>query len=218
MYFKKNLNRMIGNKHYFHRKGVVVEMDRLLMSFLERNTSFSKQEMQTIINNIVVETYRKNTILLEQGEISNKCYFVLKGCVRQYFIGEEGKEVTVNFFTEEQAVVLFKSYKNKLPSDYFLSCCEDSTLVVGTLESEESMYLDFPALEKLTRATIEQSFGEEQDERAGFIAATPEDRYRILLKKRPGLISRVPQHQLASFLGITPESLSRIKKRISQDF
>ena len=191
-------------------------MNRLLKGFMERNTSFSEEELQAIMKDIVIETYRKNTILLKQGEISNQCYFVLNGCIRQYFIGDDGKEVTVNFFTEEQAVVIFKSYKNKVQSDYFLTCCEESTLVVGTLESEESMYRDFPAIEKFTRAMIEQNFGEEQEERARFIAAAPEERYRILLKQRPGLINRVPQHQLASYLGITPESLSRIKKRISQ--
>lgn len=144
-------------------------------------------------------------------------FFVLKGCVRQYFIDEEdGKEVTVNFFTEEQAVVLFKSYKNKVPSDYFLTCNEESTLVVGTLESEETMYRQFQVLKKLTRDMVEENFGKEQDERVRFIAQAPEERYQLLLKQRPELINRVPQHQLASYLGITPESLSRIKRRISQ--
>lgn len=64
---------------------------------------------------------------------------------------------------------------------------------------------------------IEQSFGELQDELASFIASAPEERYRTLLRKRPHLVNRVPQHQLASYLGITPESLSRIKKRINKD-
>lgn len=64
---------------------------------------------------------------------------------------------------------------------------------------------------------IEQNFGEEQDEKARFMGAVPEVRYRMLLEKRPELIKRVPQHQLASFLGITLETLSRIKKRVSQD-
>jgi CRP-like cAMP-binding protein len=188
-----------------------------LMGFMERKTTLSSEEIQEIIKDMVVETYSKRTILLTQGEVSDKCYFILSGCIRQYSVGDDGKEVTVNFFTEEQAVVIFKSYKQKMPSDYFLSCVEDSILLVGDLESEESMYKKFPELAKITRTIIEHNFGEEQDENAMFKGAVPEVRYRMLLEKRPGLINRVPQHQLASYLGITPESLSRIKKRVSQD-
>ncbi len=193
-----------------------MKLDQRMKDFMGKNSSFSAEEMEAIMKDLVIESYEKNTILLKQGEISSKCYFVLKGCVRQYFIDADGKEVTVNFFTEEQAVVLFKSYKNKVPSDYFLACNEESTLVVGTLESEETMYRQFPVLEKLTRDMVEENFGKEQDERVRFIAQAPEERYQLLLKQRPELINRVPQHQLASYLGITPESLSRIKRRISQ--
>ncbi|NMC58951.1 MAG: Crp/Fnr family transcriptional regulator [Candidatus Methanofastidiosa archaeon] len=192
-------------------------MNHRLLQFMEKNTSLSRDEILEIMKDMVVETYSKGTILLRQGEVSDKCYFVLAGCIRQYSVGDDGKEVTINFFTEEQAVVIFKSYKQKIPSDYFLSCTEGSTLLVGDLESEEKMYEKFPVMEKITRMIVEHNFGEEQDEKARFMAAVPEMRYRMLLKKRPGLINRVPQHQLASYLGITPESLSRIKKRVSQD-
>lgn len=164
-----------------------------------------------------VETYVKGTILLRQDEISSKCYFVLAGCIRQYSYGEDGKEITSNFFTEEQTVILFKSYKQRIPSDYFLSCVEDSTLLIGDLDCEEKMYDKFPKLEKITRSFLEMNFGEAQDASARFMGATPEERYRALMDKRPELINRVPQHQLASYLGITPESLSRIKKRLSQN-
>lgn len=166
---------------------------------------------------LLVETYKKGTILLRQGEISSRCYFVLAGCIRQYSCDEDGKETTYNFFTEEQAVVMFKSYKQRVPSDYYLSCIEDSTLLVGDLDSEERMYHKFPELIKITRSILELNFGEAQEERAVFMGASPEERYLSLLKKRPGLVKRVPQHQLASYLGITPESLSRIKKRLSKD-
>jgi CRP-like cAMP-binding protein len=192
-------------------------MNHHLLQFIEKNTSLNRGEILEIMQHMAIETYSKGTILLRQGEISDKCYFVLTGCIRQYSVGNDGKEVTVNFFTEEQAVVIFKSYKQRIPSDYFLTCLEDSTLLVGDFESEESMYKKFPVLEKITRIIIEHNFGKEQDEKARFMGAVPEERYRMLLEKRPGLINRVAQHQLASYLGITPESLSRIKKRVSKD-
>lgn len=69
----------------------------------------------------------------------------------------------------------------------------------------------------MTRKIIEENFGQVQEEFAAFIASSPEDRFKELLMKRPYLIDRVPQHQLASYLGMTPESLSRIKKRVHKD-
>ncbi len=79
------------------------------------------------------------------------------------------------------------------------------------------MYQKYPELEKVTRSMLELSIGETQDETALFMSSTPEQRYLRLVQKRPSLINRVPQHQLASYLGMTPESLSRIKKRIAKD-
>ncbi|MEL7565812.1 MAG: Crp/Fnr family transcriptional regulator [Dehalobacterium sp.] len=192
-------------------------MNRHLLQFLEKNTLLNKEEIMEIAKDLLVETYKKGTILLIQGEISSKCYFILAGCIRQYSCDDDGKETTYNFFTEGQAVVMFKSYKQRVPSDYCLSCVEDSTLLIGNLDSEERMYHKFPELIKITRSFLELNFGEAQEESAMFMGSSPEERYLNLLKKRPGLIKRVPQHQLASYLGITPESLSRIKKRLSQD-
>ena len=79
------------------------------------------------------------------------------------------------------------------------------------------MYNKYDQLESMIRKMIEEKFGQVQDEYAAFIASTPEERFKSLLLNRPHLIDRVPQHQLASYLGITPESLSRIKKRVYTD-
>ncbi|MBC3887413.1 cyclic nucleotide-binding domain-containing protein [Acetobacterium paludosum] len=192
-------------------------MDPYLMKFMAKYTDFNKETLQEIMGHMVVETYEKGTILLRQGDISSKCYLVLNGCVRQYSYGVEGKEITNDFFTEEQSVTLFKSYKLRLPSDYSLSCVEKTTLLIGDADLEEKMYEEYPVLQNITRSMLELNLGETQDASARFMSKTPEERYRSLVEQRPGLINRVPQHQLASYLGITPESLSRIKKRLSQD-
>lgn len=192
-------------------------MKKILLKYMTRFTTLSEEEQQAIAEAILIEEYKKGTMLLRQGDVPTKCYFVLKGCVRQYSIDEAGKEVTSNFYTEEQAISNFNQHKQDKSSAYSLTCLEDCILVVGDLDSEEDMYNQYSQLETMTRRMIEQSFGEVQDELASFIASTPEERYKALLRKRPHLIDRVPQHQLASYLGITPESLSRIKKRVNQD-
>jgi CRP-like cAMP-binding protein len=180
-------------------------------------TSLSEEEQQEISEAVLIEEYKKGTKLLRQGDVPTKCYFVLKGCVRQYSIDELGKEITSNFYTEEQAISSFNHHKQDKSSKYFLTCLEDSILVVGDIETEKDMYNKYSQLEKMTRKMIEINLGEVQDEFASFINFSPEERYKALLMKRANLVDRVPQHQLASYLGITPESLSRIKKRISKD-
>lgn len=132
-------------------------------------------------------------------------------------VDETGKEITSNFYTEEQAISMFNHHKIEKSSEYTITCLEDCVLVVGNLDTKKDMYNQYTQLESMTRRMIEENFGQVQDEFASFIASTPEERFKALLLNRPGLIDRVPQHQLASYLGITPESLSRIKKRIHQD-
>ncbi|PZD96543.1 Crp/Fnr family transcriptional regulator [Paenibacillus sambharensis] len=192
-------------------------MKNILYKYMSRWTSLTEGDQQAIINEIQVEEFRKGTVLIRQGDVPATCYFILKGCVRQYAIDEEGREITSNFYTEEQAIAIFNHHKPDKLSDYSFMCVEDAVMVVGDLESEEDMYHKHPQLATMTRMMIEENLGQVQEEFAAFIASSPEDRFKTLIRKRPSLIDRVPQHQLASYLGITPESLSRIKKRIHQD-
>lgn len=192
-------------------------MKDILFKHMTRLTSLNEEEQQAIVNEIHIEEFKKGSILLKQGDVPTKCYFVLKGCVRQYSIDEAGREITSNFYTEEQTISIFNHHKLDKSSEYTFTCLEDSVMVVGDLVPEKGVYNKYAQLESMTRKMIEENFGQVQDEFAAFIASSPEDRFKGLLMKRPYLIDRVPQHQLASYLGITPESLSRIKKRVHKD-
>ncbi|MVO98177.1 Crp/Fnr family transcriptional regulator [Paenibacillus lutrae] len=192
-------------------------MEDILYKYMSRWTSLNEEDQQAIVDEIRIEEFKKGTVLFKQGDAPTTCYFILKGCVRQYSIDEEGREVTSNFYSEEQAIAIFNHHKTEKSSDYTFTCVEDSVMVVGDLNIEQDMYDKHPQLEIMTRRMIEENFSQVQEEFAAFIASTPEERFKKLQMKRPSLIDRVPQHQLASYLGITPESLSRIKKRIDQD-
>ena len=188
-------------------------MKDALIKFLSKIDSLTSREIKELADLMTVKEIKKNTTIVKQGQICNLCYFVLKGCLRKYVV-LEGVEKTTAFYTEEEAVNFFTSFTTKTASESYLMALEDSLVLVGNPESEADMYKSFPKLEQVVRRMMEQDFGKTQDSFARFITSTPEERYLNLLKDRPQLAQRVPQHQLASYLGITPESLSRIRKRI----
>lgn len=189
----------------------------ILLKYMSDFTLLSEEEQRAISESLRIDEYKKGKCLLRQGEVSAiKCYFVLKGCVRQFFIDESGKEVTSNFFTEEQAIPIINEQTQRDVSKYSFMCVEDCLLVVGDADSEKMMYHNYPQLETMVRKMMEINIDEMQEQFGEFINSTPEERYTSVLRKRPHLIDRIPQHQLASYLGITPESLSRIKKRMKK--
>ncbi|MFD0959266.1 Crp/Fnr family transcriptional regulator [Paenibacillus chungangensis] len=188
-------------------------MKQVLIDYMKRFSDINDDELASIAERVPTGSFKKGTILLHQGEVPDKCYFVLQGCIRQYAVDAQGKEITFNFYTEEQSVTIFNQHTEDKTSNYSLSCLEDCVLVVGDLSTEQDTYDMNPVLEMMTRKMIEEDMGNMRDEFSSFMASTPEERFKALLVKRPKLINRVPQHQLASYLGITPESLSRIKRR-----
>ena len=188
-------------------------MKDVLIQYMKRFSDLSESELKKLTENVLVAAFKKGTILLHQGDIPDKCYFVLQGCVRQYAVDENGNENTYNFFTEEQSVTIFNQHTTDQTSPYSLGCLEDCTLVVGDLATEQESYDMHPVLETMTRKMMEEDMGTMRDDFSAFISSTPEERYYGLMEKRPDLVDRVPQYQLASYLGIKPESLSRIKKR-----
>ena len=191
-------------------------MDKDLAVFLDSFEILSADDKQVIGEHLLIREYEKGKVLLSEGEISARCFFSLKGCVRQYYL-MDGEEKTTAFFTERQPVTSYMSYIDQTPSKHFFVCAEDIKVIEGNLEKEQEMYTRFPKLLTITRAMMEKDFGKTQEDFAAFVTSSPEQRYLNLLENNPQLLRRVPQHQIASYVGVTPESLSRIRKRIAEN-
>jgi len=189
-------------------------MENILVEMMSNLIDLTDEEKQGIRDAFPIKTFAKESFLLKEGQISKDAFVVIKGCIRKYYL-QEGEEITSEFYTEFQSATNIDSMINQKPSKYYLSCSEDTTVAIMNSEKENALYQKFPRFAEVCRVEMEKMLGTSQEKLIVFKNLSPKERYLNLLKERPDLINRVPQYQLASYLGIKPETLSRIRKRIS---
>lgn len=187
-------------------------MKNILFDFISKYISLTEEEKDVILSLDLFRSLKKGETLLKEGQNSKDSYFVLKGCIRTYYI-IDGEEKTTAFYTEMNALTPH-CVVNKTPSDYFISCVEDSIITVSNSDMEAEINSKFPKFDIMCRMLSEELLAKQRIDFDEFKTSSPEQRYLNLLQTRPDLIQRVPQHQLASFLGIKPQSLSRLRARI----
>lgn len=187
-------------------------MQDILFDFIAKYVSLTDDEKNATLSVEKFHSFKKGAILLKEGQLSKDSYFILKGCLRIYYV-LDGEEKTTAFYTEMDALTP-PCVTSKTPSEYYLSCTEDSILTVSNSDVEMEVYSRFPKLETLCRMISEELLAKERKDFDEFKNSSPEQRYLNLLQRKPGLVQRVPQRHLASFLGITPQSLSRLRTRI----
>ncbi|RDB07366.1 Crp/Fnr family transcriptional regulator [Runella aurantiaca] len=190
-------------------------MREKIVHYFSKIALLSEDEASAIKNSAVVKNYAKGTVLVHEGQFSKETFFVLKGLIRQYNL-TEGEEKTTAFFTEEQWVMALNNLEGDNPSPYYWVCEEDSVLLLGNDDSAQIIFNQFPRLESLARKIVENTFADYQQTILNYLTDSPEQRYLRLLESRPDLIQRIPQYQLASYIGVKPESLSRIRKRLTK--
>ena len=158
----------------------------------------------------------EKTILLEEGDVSKYLYIVSKGCLRLFVINEDGREVTAQFFFENQMVASMESAFTGKPGRMYLESIEESEVVVIRINDFRKISERFSEMNKFMVNFLQQRLLYYTDLYTSFILNTPEERYEKLLKDNPEMIERVPHHYIASYLGITAVSLSRIRSRIAK--
>ncbi len=185
------------------------QIEKVISSFID----LDKSEFDYFTSKLQVKHLKRKELILSEGQVCSNSYFINKGCLR-YFYNVNGEEVTGQFFFENGWYADFGSYLSGKPSDQNIEALEKTELLVLPKAVLDKLFIEIPKFEKFGRLIAEKAFLGIRQYTEMLTKQTPEERYLNLIKERPKVIERIPQHYIASYLGIKPPSLSRIRKRI----
>jgi CRP-like cAMP-binding protein len=157
----------------------------------------------------------KKTFLLLEGEICKFEAYVIKGCVRTYFIDGTGAEVTMQFAIEDWWVSDIISFQDQTPSHLYIETLEDCELLMLTPEGKEELLAGVPGFERMFRLMVQRNLAHTQERLFRTISTTAVEKYLDFLNRYPTIPQRVAQHYIASYLGFSPEFLSKVRRKLS---
>lgn len=183
-----------------------------IIKYINSFVPLSAEAEEYISQKIRKEILPKNALLLRADEVCEKIYFIEKGFVRWFYCNEKGKEITHSFAAENSFVTAFDSFFQRQPSRYFIEVLEDSVLYSMTYKDVEKELEQFPETQRLTQLVLIQIVEQTLDKNAALQCRTAKERYRYLTEKHPEILQRASLFHIASYLGITAETLSRIRR------
>ncbi|GAB3740475.1 Crp/Fnr family transcriptional regulator [Spirosoma lituiforme] len=187
--------------------------DRLKES-LERLLPLTREEFVYFVTLLSPRKLAKYEPFLRAGEVCREIAFINQGCIRYYYL-KDGDEFNGQFFFEGSWLGEYHSFLTGQPAIQYIDALEDSELLVMQYGDMQKLYEEIPKFERFGRKLAENVVIGSQRRTASLLFDTPEERYLKLMRERPKVIERIPLHHIASYLGIKPESLSRIRKRLA---
>lgn len=154
--------------------------------------------------------------LLHEGEVCDWEAYVLKGCLRKYCIDEQGTEIILQFAVEDWWISDLSSFSEGTPSRLNIQALEPSELLLIHHDDKEALFRRVPAFERMFRLMLQRSYTVLQDRFLSTLSQPAEDRYLAFLERYGNIAQRIPQHYIASYLGITPEALSRVRGKLAR--
>ncbi|GGW62255.1 CRP-like cAMP-binding protein [Winogradskyella epiphytica] len=183
-----------------------------ISDFLMSLVSFSKDELNDILNHFEKESVLKNEVLVQQGDICNYLYYVEQGMGRSYYLNESGREITQWFFGVGKFMTSADSFFQKSPSLYYLEVLEDSVLYRISKSNIDKLFEKYPKMEKLGRLASIEMLTRVVNKLNAIQFQTAKERYDYMLAEFPDIVYQVPLGHIASYLGMSQETLSRIRK------
>jgi len=190
-------------------------MFELIRKNIAKHISLTEEEFTYFTSLLQLKRLRKKQFLLEEGRIFQYECFVNSGCLRQYYLDEKGQEHIIQFAISDWWIGDQYSFLTGLPSANFIDAIEESQVLLISKTNLEQLYTQVPKFERLFRIAFQNSYVALQRRILSNLSQTAEERYLDFNKRYHEIEQKVPQHQIASYLGITPESLSRIRKQLA---
>lgn len=188
----------------------------LLRKHIGKRTHLTDEEFEIVKKYFNPKKLRKKQFLLNEGEVCRHVGFVNSGCLREYTIDNKGTEHIVQFAIEDWWVSDLNSFLSGKPTEYNIDALEDSEVLLLEKSSRDELLVECPKMERFFRILIESNHIANHQRIVDSLSASAEEKYLKFIATYPKLFELVPQNQIASYLGITPQSLSRIRKELSQ--
>lgn len=187
-----------------------------LLEYVSRYIQLTREEEDYFLSLLRYTKIRKRQFLVQPGYISKFKNYIVKGCFRVYIIDDNGVDHTVQISIEDWWINDFGSFINQEPATMFVEALEDSELIQIDFDSLEALFVKVPKFDRLFRVITERAFIYSQQRIISNISQTAEERYLAYIDLYPEIANRVPQYMIASYLGMTTEFLSKIRKRIAE--
>lgn len=188
----------------------------LILSNVAKHISLNEKEKLFFLSILEPKALKKKTLFLEAGMICKSSAFVLDGAVKSYTVDADGKEHILSFATKEWWISDLYSLISKKPAILNIEAIADSAVIILTRENQQVLFEKIPKFERFFRILVENSLVANQQRLIDNLSSTAEERYLRFIRKYPTIPSCVPQHNIASYLGMTPEFLSKIRARLAK--
>ncbi len=186
----------------------------MLRTHIQKRIDLTEKEFTHCTKFFIPKKVRKRQFLLQEGDVCKFIAYVVRGCLRSYSIDDRGEEHVVQFAIEDWWISDMNSFLTGEASVYNIDALEDSEVLLLDRQSREALLSDVPEFERFFRLLMEANYIASHKRINDSLSASAEERYVSFLKTYPVFAQRVSQNQIASYLGITPESLSRIRKQL----
>lgn len=184
-----------------------------LLSYFDRLIPLNKEERALVTSKFHSRLYRKRQFLLQEGDVCTQFNFIVRGCLRMYKIDEKGNTHILQFAAENNWIIDLGSFHDIKPSALNIDALEDTVVLQISHPNLIDLYIQAPKFDRIFRVLLENSFIRLQERLLQNISSTAEERYQSFLEVYPHLNNRLSQVQVAAFLGLTPEFLSRLRNR-----
>ena len=191
-------------------------MFELLKTHILKRVELTDEEFEHAKTFFIPKKIRRGQFLLYAGEVCKYVAFVEKGCMRQYYIDAKGEEHVVQFAIEDWWISDMYSTLTGKPATYNIDALENSEVLLFERSRQDELCERIPKFERFFRLLLEGAFVAKERRIAAAISFSAEQQYLCMQEMYPKIVQRIPQNQIASYLGITPQSLSRIRRELSE--